>query len=112
MMFGVLDFARAYWSWQALGNGAREGARWAIVHGSDAGLSKHDAETQLETYVAAQFGKGLPPGWKTKVTWPDHTNDPGNAVRVELESDFNAITPLLGLKKMKLSGISEMRIIR
>jgi len=112
MLFGVLDVARAYWAWQALGNAAREGARWAIVHGSESGLTKKQTEDQLADYVEQQFGKALPQGWKSKVKWPSNSNDPGEPVQVEIESDFNAATPFLGLKKLKLSGASEMRILR
>ena len=112
MMFGLLDFARAYWAWQALGNAAREAARFAIVRGSESGLTKKQTEDQLEAYVTAQFGAALPQGWKTKVSWPDGSNDPGDPVKVELETNFNPITPLLGLSKLKLEAASEMRIIR
>jgi Flp pilus assembly protein TadG len=112
MMFGLLDFARAYWAWQALGNVAREAARWAIVRGSESGLTKKQTEDQLEAYVAAQYGNALPPGWKSKVSWPQGSNDPGQPVKVELEAEFNAITPLLGLRKLKLEGASEMLILR
>jgi len=112
MMFGLLDFARAYWAWQALGNAAREAARFAIVRGSESGLTKKQTEDQLEAYVTAQFGAALPQGWKTKVSWPDGSNDPGDPVKVELTTNFNPITPLLGLSKLKLEAASEMRIIR
>lgn len=33
MMFGVLDFGRVIWARNSLENAAREGARYAIVHG-------------------------------------------------------------------------------
>jgi Flp pilus assembly protein TadG len=112
MTFGILDVARAYWTWQALGNAAREGARWAIVHGSDAGLTKKQTGDQLQDYVDQQFGKALPQGWKSKVTWPNNSNDPGQPVKVEIESEFNAATPLLAMQKLKLSGVSEMQILR
>ena len=112
MMFGLLDFARAYWAWQALGNAAREAARFAIVRGSESGLTKKQTEDQLDAYVSAQFGNALPPGWKSKVSWPKGSNDPGQPVKVELDADFNAITPLLGMKKLKLEAASEMIILR
>jgi Flp pilus assembly protein TadG len=112
LMFGVLDFGRAYWTWQTLATVAREGARWGIVHGADSGLSAKEAEAQGVSWVASQFGKSLPAKAKVDFSWPGGSNEPGNPVRVTIESDYKPTTPLLGKKKIPLRGVSEMRIIR
>src|SRR5687768_17014002 len=37
MIVGVVDFGRAVWVRVSVGHAAREGARWAIVRGSESG---------------------------------------------------------------------------
>jgi hypothetical protein len=39
MMFGIVDFGRVIWARNSLENAAREGARFAIVHGGSYGQS-------------------------------------------------------------------------
>src|SRR6266700_6705882 len=39
MLFGVVDFGRVIWARNSLENAAREGARYAIVHGGSASQS-------------------------------------------------------------------------
>ncbi len=39
MMFGIVDFGRVIWAYNSLENAAREGARYAIVHGGSAAQS-------------------------------------------------------------------------
>lgn len=112
LLFGILDFGRAFWTWQTLAVVAREGARWGIVHGSDSGVSKKDAESQGASWLQSEFGKTLPAKAKVTFSWPDGSNDPGDAVRVTIQSDYQPATPLLGKKKITLQGVSEMRIIR
>ena len=112
LLLGVLDFGRAFFTWQTLATVSREGARWGIVHGADSGLSKGDAEKQGEAWVKNQFGQNLPAKAKVTFSFPNGTHEPGNPVRVKVESDFEPATPLLGKKKVKLQGVSEMHIIR
>ena len=111
LVIGVLDFGRAFFAWQTLSVVAREGARWGMVHGSESGLSKDQAETQGAGWMQSQFGTSLPPQAKVKFTWPDGSNEPGNTVRVSVEADYTPVTPLLGTKKVKLEGVSQMEII-
>jgi Flp pilus assembly protein TadG len=112
IIFGVIDFGRAFWTWQALSAAAREGARWAIVHGADAGMTKTQTEIAVEDYVLGHYGAGIPKEAKVKISWPNGTNVPGNPVRVALEYTFRPVTPLVGNKTMKLNGVAEMQIIR
>jgi hypothetical protein len=39
MLFGIVDFGRVIWAFNSLENAAREGARYAIVHGGSAAQS-------------------------------------------------------------------------
>jgi Flp pilus assembly protein TadG len=112
LMFGVLDFGRAFFTWQTLSTVAHEGARWAIVHGADSGMTMPAAATAGADYVIANFGKGLPKGTTVAITWPEDSNEAGMPVRVALNYQFTPATPLLGKQKLTLRGIAEMRIIR
>jgi Flp pilus assembly protein TadG len=111
LALAVLDFGRGLWTWQLLASVAREAARWAIVHGDDAGLTPSEAETQCASWVQSQFGGSLPADAKLTFDWPNGTNEPGDPVRVTVQSDFKPVTPLLGSTKVKLQGVSEMRVM-
>lgn len=39
MLFGIVDFGRVIWAFNSLENAAREGARYAVVHGGSAAQS-------------------------------------------------------------------------
>jgi Flp pilus assembly protein TadG len=112
LMFGILDFGRGFWTWQALTAAAREGTRWAIVHGNDSGTSMATASGEIGPYVRRNYGAGIPPGTNVSIAWPDGTNEPGSPVRVTVETRFAPSTPLLSKTGITLRGMSEMLIIR
>jgi Flp pilus assembly protein TadG len=112
LMFGVLDFGRAFFAWQTLATVAHEGARWAIVHGADSGMTMSAAAAAGKDYIFDNFGKGLPTGTAVAITWPENSNEADKPVRVALDYQFTPATPLLGKTKLGLRGVAEMRIIR
>ena len=110
-IIGLLDFGRAFFAWQTLSVVAREGARWGIVHGSESGLTKQDAEAQGALWVANQFQTTLPANSTVTFTWPAGNNDPGSSVRVTVKAPYTSVAPILGNTSVQLKGVSEMQII-
>jgi Flp pilus assembly protein TadG len=62
LIFGIMDFGRALYTYHAVANAAREGSRWAIVRGNTcpiAGCPAHSADVQ--TYVRGRNGTLMDP---------------------------------------------------
>ena len=112
VVFGILDVSRGFWTWQSMANIAGEGTRWAIVHGSDSGMTMDAAPAQLTTYLQGRFGSQMPAGTSVTLSYPDGDNDPGDTARVVVAYNFQPSTPVFGSRTIPLTGISEMAIIR
>jgi|SRR5436190_15758221 len=82
---GILEFGRAFQTWQILTNAAREGARVAVLPGMDdsmvtarvqeyvqAGVLDPSATTQvtIQRSVAISYGSGTASGSKVIVSYP------------------------------------------
>jgi Flp pilus assembly protein TadG len=82
---GILEFGRAFQTWQILTNAAREGARVAVLPGMDdsmvtarvqeyvqAGVLDANATTQvtIQRTVAISYGSGTATGSKVIVSYP------------------------------------------
>lgn len=112
MMFGVIDFARALYTYHFVANAAREGTRYAIVRGAtcNPALSGCEAESlnSIPSYVQGlSTGIGIDPSLvSVTATWPgppstpngttNCTNDqPGCLVQVQVTYPFKFIFPLM-----------------
>ena len=112
VVFGIIDTSRGFWAWQSTSSIADEGARWAIVHGSDSGMTMAAAPAQLTTYLQGRFGSQMPTGTAVTLSYPNGDNDPGDTARVVVAYNFQPSTPVFGSRTIPLTGISEMAIIR
>ena len=98
LILGVFDFGRLIFLHTSMTNGAREGARLATVN-QDVSMIEERIEAQnamiaptisINFYVPPDDPHGAP-------TEPcDAVPDVGCLVIVELEGEFNAITPIIG----------------
>lgn len=117
-LFGIMEFGRAIWMYGTLAHAAREGARYAIVRGSESGDARgasweavaSDVQAHVRS-VATGFGSSV----TVTTTWdPDGDsgctpdNKPGCVVQVKAQAPFNAVTPFVG--SMALSATSRMVI--
>jgi Flp pilus assembly protein TadG len=62
LMFGIIDFSRALYAYHWVSYAAREGTRWASVHGTGctAPMTECSATTaQIQTYVAGTIAPGM-----------------------------------------------------
>lgn len=111
LVFGIVDFGMGLRAWIAVTNSAREGARYGAVT-----CATSDAdEDKVVTAVKATAG-GL------AITDVTVTNCPGNStdyIKVEVEYEYEFITPLGGMlsifggglpDSVTLTSVSDMRL--
>jgi len=111
LTFGIVEGGRLIWAYNTVSHAAREGARYAIVHGSeyDATTNQTTTAVDIENYVQSRAA-GLD-AVQVSTSWvPD--NKAGSVVRVNVQYTFDTILPLLlpALKSTVLSATSEMVI--
>ncbi len=87
ILMGILDFGRAFYAYSVVANSAREGARVGVV------APTTDAEIRA---AVRRFTIGLEaiPDAKIAIT-PSGTRVSGETIRVRVEYDFLAVTPLI-----------------
>ena len=120
LIFGIVDFGRALYTYAYIGTIAREGARWAIVRGSQCSMIDHcnASADDIRNYVAGLAEGATSSGQMTVTpTWPTCTtgalkskNDPGCAVAVNVRYQFNFLLPVMSSASIPMSTTSQMII--
>ena len=107
LVFGLVEFGRALFAYSTIASAAREGVRYATVHGSE---SKHPATADdISAYVRTK-AVGLH-NVVVAVMWLP-TNAPGSTVRVQVRYTFTTLLPrLLAFKTIPMSSTSFMVIV-
>jgi len=88
MVFGIIEFGYAFYCYDLCSYAAKNGTRYAIVHGSNSGSPAQASD--VKSYVLTQIA-GLDPNNVTvNTTWsPD--NSPGSAVTVQVQYNFHFV---------------------
>jgi Flp pilus assembly protein TadG len=117
LIFAMIDFGRYVYYVQVLNNAAREGARYAIVHGSNsfqpAGPSPDDPAVAavVRNYAVGVTGTaaltinsvwGIPPN--------PPTNNRGSIVHVEVSYAFTSMIPIVPIPPITINGESTLVI--
>jgi Flp pilus assembly protein TadG len=134
LLFGILDFGRYVYYVQILNNAAREGARYAIVHGGRSlaptgppapGTVTTDYAGENVKAVVRQYATGvigdtttldIQPTWWDKVTGPQSAgaqngnNDRENVIQVIVTYNFRSVIPLVPLPPVVVKGSSVLVI--
>lgn len=97
LVFGIIDLARAVWEENELAFAAREGTRWAIVHGSNATTKAGPGSVTYSagppttdtgvTSAVMNYTIGIP-GVSVTSAWPDGNNNRNSRVSVDVTADF------------------------
>lgn len=108
ILFGVMDFGRAFYTYHFVSNAACEATRYAIVRGSTS--TNPVTAADIESYVKSMTPSGIDPNSLTiSTTWsPD--NKPGSNVRVQVSDNFRFMTPFLNSYQVALADASQMVI--
>jgi len=125
VMFGVIDFGRALYTYHFVSNAAREATRWASVRGftcSNLSGGCPASAADVQTFAAnVPVGMGLDPSnIKATTSWvpppnnspacATHDNNPGCVVQVKVTYDYHFFMPFLPSSLVKMTSTSEMVI--
>jgi Flp pilus assembly protein TadG len=107
LLFGIIEFSRLMLMYHHVGNVAREGSRYAIVHGFDSGVNATAAD--IENYVKS-ISPVDPNNLTVTTTWENPNHEPKTWVKVQVNYDFKFIVPILYNSNIPLVGTSQMVI--
>jgi Flp pilus assembly protein TadG len=123
MMCGIIDFGRAIYTYGFVAQLARQGARWAIVRGSQCTLLTDCNATspEVQTYVQSlAYGFITPSSITATATWPNtgcpagsSGKAPGCPVSVQVTYPFKFVLPWMptgSLGTLNMTSTSEMVI--
>jgi Flp pilus assembly protein TadG len=118
MIFGILEFARAVYTYHTVENAARLGSRWAMVRGSDCVAARCPATTDtVKTYVQSQLPLLTAANATVTTTWANGTgcyanpaNAPGCVVSVTVSYPFTFDLPFISKTLLQMSSASKMVI--
>ena len=110
---GLFDFTRAIYNYNTLAEIAREGTRYAMVHGSDSTSPVGPGQDAALIDHVKSFATAMDPSRITvSPTWPSGNNKPGSSVRVEVSYSFTPLTwVIVNGSPMTMSSLSEAIIV-
>ena len=118
LLFGIIDFGRYVYYVQILNNAAREGTRYAIVHGSNSfrptgpGVDDPTIEGIVRRYAVGVIGDGavlnVDSTWGTPPNPP--TNNRGSKVTVSVTYAFNSLIPIVPIPPITITGGSTLAV--
>jgi Flp pilus assembly protein TadG len=133
LVFGIIDFSRALYSYHFVSCAAQQGARYAIVRGGDwpsscataTSYSCKASATNIKTYVQSLTTLGITAGNVTvTATWPQLTvdgtttgcntgateADQGCLVKVQVSYTYHFFLPYLPTAGLPMTATSEQVI--
>jgi Flp pilus assembly protein TadG len=124
IMFGLIEMCLALYTYHFVSNAAREGSRYAIVHGATctvSGISCTASQDQIQTYVRNLGFPGINPSTVMVTTsysaYPAGAtcqavgcNGPGDRVQVTVRYNFPLNIPFLKSITLAMSSTSAMVI--
>jgi len=87
LLFAIIDFGMGFYSWITVTNAAREGARLGAVLATQQQIEDRVYQTTSLPNEATQM----------TVTVTNAQGQPGESVIVQVDYDYNLITPLAGI---------------
>lgn len=96
LVFAIVDFGMGFHAWITVSNAAREGARIGAVGADEATIEARVVDTAsslAEDDLNITVGNAVPDG------------EPGEAVTVDVEYDYELITPLSNLLSLFGGGL-------
>jgi Flp pilus assembly protein TadG len=118
ILFGIIDFGRYVYYTQILNNAAREGARYAIVHG-ELGTPKTGPPSDpsgtavinvVRNYAIGVVGLQDATVLDIDASWDPANNKRGTKVTVVVTYDFHSVIPLVPIPPITVRGASTLVI--
>ena len=127
LVFGIIEFGRFIYTYEIVNNATREGARYAIVHGSasecpsgpmpDTALgvpvpNPCDPSGAKIEAVVQQYAIGVPPTYLTvnPPVWTPDNNARGSTVTVSADYMFHTLIPIVPLPPIGIQAESTLVI--
>ena len=125
MLFGIMGFGQALYTYHFASHAAREATRWAAVNGSTCATDNSCASpaqaTDIQNHVTNLVPLGINPSKITATaTWPvvadspaicaTTANAPGCTVQVQVSCNFSFVLPLIRTSPLTLQSTSQMVI--
>ncbi len=119
LIFAIIDFGRAMYTYAFVAQIAREGARWAIVRGAQCSQLDHcnASSSDVQTYVRGlSEGATNPSSIATTATWGScpvgvsPNNQPSCTVTVNVQYPFTFVAPFVSKLTLNMSSTSQMVI--
>ena len=108
LVFGVIEFGRAVWTYTLLSHAVREGTRYASVHGKN---SKSPATVTDVANVVVRQAPGLRlQTSEVQVTWTPN-NSAGSDVRVTATHNYRFLGPFLPRATQQMQRRSQVTIL-
>jgi len=107
IVIGTVEFSRMVWQDNTVASAAKDGARWAAVHGATADTTA--TATSVQDFVRSR-AYGLPVTVTT--TWNPEDQRAGSIVTVTVQGSFRPIVPLLPQSTVTLHSSAQMVISR
>jgi Flp pilus assembly protein TadG len=122
LVIGLMEVCMAFYTHEYISELAREGTRYAVVHGStcetSAGASCTASTTNSDSSSVYSYVKGL--GWPNigggtltpVVTYPDGDEAPNHRVKVSITYQFPYRIPFIPASTLSMTSSSTMYIIQ
>jgi len=120
MTFLIFEFCMTVYTYSVLGNAAREGIRYAVVHGTDSGVcsgpssgcgdsSGSNVTAVVNGYAAVSFHDIS--GMTVTPSWPDGTSTPSSRVVITITYPYIPYLDLPGFNAPTMQVTAEGRIV-
>ena len=120
MTFLIFEFCMTVYTYSVLGNAAREGIRYAVVHGTDSGLcsgpssgcgdsSGSNVTAVVNGYAGVCFHDIS--GMTITPSWPDGTSTPSSRVVITITYPYVPYLDLPGFNAPTMQVTAEGRIV-
>jgi Flp pilus assembly protein TadG len=120
LTFLIFEFCMMVYTYSVLGNAAREGVRYAIVHGSDSAIcsgpgsgcsdaSGSNVSAVVKSYATVTFHDMR--GMTVTPSWPDGSSTPSSRVIVTIRYPYLAYFTIPGFRPPNMQISGEGRIV-
>jgi Flp pilus assembly protein TadG len=117
LLFTFMEICMAFYTQHMISECARDGARYAMVHGSacvtSTGASCTLTATNINTYVNGLASPNIADGtFTTSTTYPNGNENVGSEVQVEISYTFKSTLPFVPRDTFILTSTSKVPILR
>lgn len=120
MVFLIFEFCMSVYTYSVLGDAAREGIRYAVVHGTDSGACSgpstgcgdtggSNIKSVVNGYAAVSFHDTT--GMTVTPSWPDGTSTPASRVVVTINYPYIPYLNIPGFNAPTMKVKAEGRIV-